>query len=50
MKRIFLGLTALGLILGLAGQARSSLMYWADQNAADILRANLDGSGRPKSL
>ena len=47
MKRIFLGLTALGLIfLGLAGPASSSLMYWADQNAADILRANLDGSGQ----
>src|SRR6266567_3000901 len=46
MKRIFSVLTALGLILGLVGPARSSLMYWADQNAADILRANLDGSGQ----
>ena len=46
MKRILSVLTALGLILGLVGPARSSLMYWADQNAADILRANLDGSGQ----
>ena len=46
MKRIFSVLTALGLILGLVGQARPSLMYWADQDASEILRANLDGSGQ----
>ena len=46
MKRISLALITLGLFLGSVQQARSDFMYWADQNAGEILRANLDGTGQ----
>jgi len=43
IKKIALVLTTLGLCLAAIHHAKASLLYWADQNTADISRVNLDG-------
>src|ERR1700730_5152549 len=44
IKKTALVLTTLGLCFAAIHQAKASLLYWDDQNTAEISRANLDGS------
>src|SRR5438876_527263 len=46
MKRSLPALMALGLLLGVMGQARSDFLYWSEGVDGDIHRANLDGTGQ----
>jgi DNA-binding beta-propeller fold protein YncE len=51
MKGFLSGLVILGLLFGVAGQARSQFIYWSDAlNPGHIWRANLDGSGQQTLL
>src|SRR5438477_534669 len=45
MKRSLPALMALGLLLGVMGQARADFLYWSDGLGHDVRRANLDGTG-----
>src|SRR5262249_15956959 len=51
LKGFLRGLVILGLLFGVAGQARSQFIYWGEANdPGHIWRANLDGSGQQPLL